>query len=167
MRALLVYAALLLISAACTEVRLTPADTFWPAATPYVTLPPTPTPGIRYPSSYATPTSRAWAQLVKAPDSYIGNGYKVWGCITQFDAETGVTSFRAVASYRKETDWHPSANNAVFTGTAAQLTDFLADDLIYMSVIGLGSSSYYTPARGWTPVLLFQVVTIARKGSCK
>jgi hypothetical protein len=39
---------------------------------------------------------------VKAPDNYIGDTYKLWGCITQFDAATGIDSFRAEASYRNE-----------------------------------------------------------------
>lgn len=124
---------------------------------------PSPTP---VPLTYATLTSREWAQLVKAPDSYTGMGYQLLGCITQFDAATGLDTFRAQASYQNEASWYADGVNAFFNGDEAQLADFVANDVVAMSVVSLGSYSYDTQAGGNTTVPLFSVVTIQRKGSC-
>ena len=86
-----------------------PTPEITPEPTPEITPKPTPKPT---PVSYVTLTSRAWALLVKAPDTYLGKAYKVWGCISQFDAATGADSFRAQASYRNETYWYSDGVNA-------------------------------------------------------
>jgi hypothetical protein len=175
MRKLLIVALLL---AGCTGSGAQPPETPHPTifnsptdATVDVTEPPvdfsTPVPHL--PGSYASLSSRAWAKLVKSPDSYLGNGYKVWACITQFDAATGLDSFRGQASFRKESlyNWYSNASNAFFSGDATQLADFVSDDVVSMSVMSLGSFSYDTQNGGNTTVPLFQVVKIARVGSCK
>ncbi|HEY8867784.1 MAG TPA: Ig-like domain-containing protein, partial [Candidatus Limnocylindrales bacterium] len=125
--------------------------------------PPTPAPT---PTTYATLTSRTWAQLAKAPDSYIAKGYKVWGCITQFDAATGLGMFRAQASYRDETYWYTDGKNAFFSGDQTQLTDFVQNDVVVMNVVDLGSYTYDTQNGGSTTVPEFQIDKIQRKGSC-
>ena len=116
--------------------------------------------------SYATLTSRAWALLVKAPDTYLGNTYKIWACISQFDAATGADTFRAQASYQKETYWYTNGSNSVFTGDATELLDFVQNDMVQMNVVSLGSLSYDTTLGGSTTVPAFEVITITRTGSC-
>jgi hypothetical protein len=118
------------------------------------------------PTSYATLTARAWSLLVKAPDNYIGKGYKVWACITQFDAATGLDSFRGQASYAKQAYWFTDGVNTFFTGDEAKLSTFVQDDIVYMTVVAAGSYSYDTQNGGNTTVPLFQVVSIRRIGSC-
>jgi len=81
---------------------------------------PEPLPPVKA-ASYATPSSRQWAQIVKAPDNYLGNGYHIWACITQFDAATGTDSFRAQASYKKQEFWYSDGDNTFFAGDEAQL----------------------------------------------
>jgi hypothetical protein len=135
----------------------------FPGYEPEPTVKPTPKPT---PVAYATLTSRAWAKVVKAPDSYIGKTYKIWGCITQFDAATGLDTFRAQASYRNETYWYSDGVNAVFNGSEARLSDFVEDDLVQMNVEVLGSYSYDTSIGGSLTVPMFEVVKITRKGSC-
>ena len=122
---------------------------------------------IPLPASYATLTSRSWAKVVKAPDNYVGKGYKVWACISQFDAATGLDTFRGEASFRKQKFWYVNGINSFFYGDQNRLSDFVQDDVVSMSVVDLGSYSYDTQAGGNTTVPLFQVVKIARKGSCK
>ncbi len=152
-------------SASPTVPSATPSITASPsvAPTPVPTAEPTPPP-----VSYATLTSRSWALLVKAPDNYLGNTYKVWGCISQFDAATGDDTFRAQASYRNlaEAYWYLDGVNAVFTGDATQLADYVETDVVQMNVIGLGSYTYATQIGGSTTVPLFEVNTIKRIGSC-
>jgi len=146
------------------EITPEPTPEITPEPTPEITPKPTPKPT---PVSYVTLTSRAWALLVKAPDTYLGKAYKVWGCISQFDAATGADSFRAQASYRNETYWYSDGVNAFFTGDEAKLADFVAKDVVAMSVLSLGSYSYDTQNGGNTTVPMFQIVTIKRiSGSC-
>ncbi len=127
---------------------------------------PSPRPAPITAGSYATLTSREWAKVVKAPDNFIGKGYKVWACITQFDAATGLDSFRAQASYRKENYWYTNGVNSFFSGNEKQLDDYVEDDLVSMSVVSFGSYSYDTQNGGNTTAPIFEVVKIARKGSC-
>jgi hypothetical protein len=122
---------------------------------------PTPTP-----VSYATLTSRNWALLVKAPDNYKGDNYKIWGCITQFDAATGDNSFRAQASYHVESYWYTNGANSVFSGDATALADYVQNDVVQMDVVVLGSITYDTSIGGKMTVPSFEVDDIKRVGAC-
>jgi len=134
-----------------------------PTPTPTPTPVPTPTPT---PRTYKTLTSREWALLVKSPDDHAGEGYKVFGCITQFDAATGNDSFRAQASYRIESYWYSDGENALFSGDADLLATFVEDDVVAMDVISLGSFTYGTQIGGETTAPLFLVSAIKLSGSC-
>lgn len=135
------------------------------APTPKPTARPTPEPTPK-PITYAKLTSRQWARIVKSPDTYVGKGYYLWGCISQFDAATGEDSFRAQTSYRNEDYWFSDGDNVFFYGSVNKLAPFVADDVVYMKVISLGSYSYDTQNGGNTTVPLFEVRYITRKGSC-
>lgn len=125
------------------------------------------TPPIARPASYAALTKRTWQKVVKNPDAYRGKGYKLWACIWQFDAATGPDGFLAQASWRRETYWSLDGDNAAFVGDAALLADYVAGDIVTMSVVTLGSYSYDTQIGGNTTVPSFEVVRIARaSGSC-
>ncbi len=142
----------------------TPVPTTAPTPTLKPTLAPTPKPTPRM--TYATLSNRAWAKLVKSPDTYTGKGYVIWACIFQFDAATGAEGFLAQAANRKLSYWFTDGENASFTGDAAKLADFVEDDVVYMKVVSEGSYSYDTQAGGNTTVPQFRVVSISRKGSC-
>jgi hypothetical protein len=163
------------IALASQVPQITPSPTAVATATvePTATLEPTeaPTPEPTAeptlpPVSYAKLTSRTWSKLVKAPDTYLGRGYYVWACISQFDAATGTDSFRAEASFKKQEYWYLDSDNALFSGSTDQLSDFVQDDIVYMKVLSLGSFSYDTQIGGNTTVPLFEVISISRKGSC-
>ena len=141
-----------------------PTPEITPEPTPEITPEPTPKPT---PVSYVALTSRGWALLVKAPDNYLGKAYKVYGCITQFDAATGTDQFRAQASYQNEDYWYTNGSNAFFSGDEAKLADFVQGDIVSMKVLSMGSYSYDTQNGGNTTVPLFTVVSISRlSGSC-
>lgn len=117
---------------------------------------------------YTSLSKRDWQRLVKSPDKYSGKRYRVWACITQFDAATGDEAFRGNASYKRQKEWFLDTDNAIFTGDAERLDPFVADDIVSMRVIGGGSLSYETTIGGETTVPVFEVVTIKReKGSCE
>jgi hypothetical protein len=123
-------------------------------------------PAVPKPTSFKTLSKRNWQKLVKAPDNYLGAGYKVWACITQFDAATGTDTFRADASYQQLKSWI-NGDNALFTGYEADLADFVQGDIVSMNVVSLGSTSYDTQIGGNTTVPLFFIYKIKRlKGSC-
>ena len=120
------------------------------------------------PVPYKTLSKRAWQRLVKAPDRYSGKRYRMWACISQFDAATGEESFLASASYKNwRDDWWLNGDSAFFTGNANRLDSFVEDDIVWMQVESLGSFSYDTQIGGNTTVPLFEVKAIKRqKGSC-
>jgi hypothetical protein len=149
--------------ASTAKPTVTPLPT--PASTPAPTSEPTLAPTVA-PTTFAKLTSRAWSQLVKAPDNYLGKGYQVWACISQFDAATGTDTFRGEASYKNQEYWYVDSDNAFFSGSTDQLAPFVNDDVVYMKVLSLGSYTYDTQIGGSTTVPLFEVVTISRKGSC-
>ncbi len=152
---------------AVPTVKPTPTPTAVPTPTPTATPTPAPTPKPA-PIVYAKLSSRNWAKLIKAPDNYYGNTYVVWACITQFDAATGTDTFRGDASYKNfGKDFWLSGKNTMFQGQTDQLADFVADDIVVMNVMSMGSTSYDTQAGGNTTVPLFGVTKITLKGSCK
>lgn len=137
-----------------------------PTPTPVPTPKPTPTPTPK-PIEYAKLNARGWSQLVKAPDNYLGNGYQIWGCISQFDAATGDDAFLAQTSYAKQEYWYTDGDNVFFYGNADKLAEFVEDDVVFMKVVSLGSFSYDTQAGGNTTVPLFEIKQISLKGSCE
>lgn len=86
--------------------------------------------------------------------------YRLWACISQFDAATGADAFRSQTSFRKERYWWTSGDNAFFTGDEAQLEDVVAGDIVALGVRSLGSFSYDTQIGGNTTAPLFEVVSI-------
>jgi hypothetical protein len=132
-----------------------------PEPTPESTPDPTPKP------EYKKLSARNWAKVVKNPDAYLGKTYQVWACITQFDSATGPDTFRAQASNKKQEYWYSDADNALFSGDADRLSDFVQDDVVQMNVTSLGSFSYDTQIGGNTTVPLFSIDKISHKGSCE
>jgi hypothetical protein len=103
-----------------------------------------------------------WALVVESPDNYVGDKYQLWACITQLDAATGADSFRAQASYEAQEFWYLYGDDALFTGTAAMLSDFVANDMVFIYVTVLGSSQ----AAGGTTIPWFTAESLSRQGSC-
>lgn len=138
-----------------------------PQPTPKPTDAPTPAPTPKPAKvEYKKLSDRSWQKVVKAPDSYIGRTYQVWACISQFDAATGLDTFRGEASNKNCEYWYLDGDNALFTGDEDQLADFVQEDVVVMNVMTLGSFSYSTQIGGETTVPWFDVVKITRKGSC-
>ena len=124
------------------------------------------TPELVLPKKYAKLNERNWKKLVKAPDKYVGKGYQIWACVTQFDAATGDGSFLGNSSYKKLKYWY-EGENAWFDGEPRALTDTVQGDIVVMNVMSQGSYSYDTQIGGNTTVPSFLVTKITRKGSCE
>jgi hypothetical protein len=117
---------------------------------------------------YRKLSSRAFKQVAKDPDSYIGKTYYVYGEITQFDSATGVDTFRADLGYKKLRISYGFVNysqNAILTGTESRLKKYVEGDCFTAKVTVLGSYSYDTQIGGNTTVPSFQVDSISRYGS--
>lgn len=129
---------------------------------PVVTAPPKKT--------YKKLSSRKFKMLAKDPDSYINKYYYIYGQITQFDAATGVDTFRADVGPKKLAKSYGYVDypqNALLTGDEDRLKKFVEGDLFLAKVTCMGSFSYDTQAGGNTTVPSFQVDSIKRIGTAK
>lgn len=118
------------------------------------------------PRTYATLVDRDWQKLLKDPDAYAGDGYKVWACVTQFDSATGPSTFRAQAANRSLSSWYVDGANAIFRGGEAQLADVVQGDAVIVLASVAGATAYDTTIGGSTTVPTFEVDAINRVGSC-
>ncbi|PWU56123.1 hypothetical protein DLJ47_07740 [Micromonospora sp. S4605] len=112
------------------------------------------------PPSYKTLSERQWKLIAKNPDAYIGKTYVVYGVVTQFDAATGVDTFRADVAHRRMADKYDYETNTLLTGLAADLDNLVEDDIFRANVTVLSSFSYGTQIGGETTVPLLQVDSI-------
>lgn len=112
------------------------------------------------PPSYKTLSERQWKLIAKNPDAYIGRTYVVFGRVTQFDAATGVDTFRANVAHRRMADEYDYETNTLLTGSAADLDDLVEDDIFRANVTVLSAFSYDTQIGGETTVPLLQVDSI-------
>lgn len=116
-------------------------------------------------STFAALSEREWALVVKSPDAYIGRGYIIFACVTQFDSATGSAAFRANASWHRE-EYSFSGDNAWFEGSASFLSDVVEDDQLQMRVTVIGSYTYSTTLGGQMTVPAFRVNGIIQKSRC-
>lgn len=105
-------------------------------------------------------TTREWALIAKAPDSHIGERVVVYGYITQFDAATGSSGFRARVDGAKRSESYQYDTNTVLSGTATQLADVVQDDMFRAEVTVAGSFSYTTTLGGEMTVPRVTIDTI-------
>lgn len=90
---------------------------------------------------------RSLALIVKDPDAHIGEIFKVWGEVAQFDSATGVDTFRAYISSVRQEYWATNGENVILTGDEAALSDFIRDD-IFVATVEVESSTTYDNVMG-------------------
>ncbi|MFI6265291.1 hypothetical protein [Micromonospora sp. NPDC051006] len=112
------------------------------------------------PKSYKTLSERQWKLIAKNPDAYIGKTYVVFGRVTQFDAATGVETFRADVAHRRMAAEYDYETNTMLTGSASDLDNLVQDDIFRANVTVLSSFSYDTQMGGETTAPLLQVDSI-------
>ncbi len=117
---------------------------------------------------YRTLTAHGWAQIAKDPDAHAGETYIVYGEVTQFDAATGQSAFRAdaggVRQYPDDIGYVSYPTNTVLDGDAGTLSPVVENDLFTAKVEVTGSLSYDTQIGGSTTVPELQVDSITVTG---
>jgi hypothetical protein len=125
---------------------------------------PTPAPAV----TYRALTARTWAQIAKDPDAHAGETCIVYGEVTQFDAATGQSAFRAdvggVRQYPDDIGYVSYPTNTVLDGDAGTLSPVVENDLFTAKVTVTGSLSYDTQIGGSTTVPELQVDSITVTG---
>ncbi|WP_406511406.1 hypothetical protein OG851_03110 [Streptomyces sp. NBC_00161] len=90
--------------------------------------------------------------MVRDPGAHLGESYRLFGKITQFDSATGTNTFRASIGYDKK--WPASYGyvdydaNAIFLGVSTDLEDVVQDDVVELWVTCMGSTTYQTAIGG-------------------
>lgn len=115
-------------------------------------------------------TAREWALIAKSPDQHTGERIIVYGEVTQFDAATGASTFRANVdgiAHRVRYGYADYETNTVLAGSATLLEDLVADDLFRAEATVQGSLSYRTTMGGTITVPKLEVTAITVTGSTK
>lgn len=113
------------------------------------------------------PDERTLALVLKDPDAHVGEVFRVWGEIMQFDSRTGPGEFLANVANRNTTSYgFFDGETALFSGNEAQLARFVQDDLLTAVVQVVGSYSYDTAVGGSNAVAQFKIIGgLQRQGS--
>jgi hypothetical protein len=113
-------------------------------------------------------TDRQWLLIAKDPEAHMGERIIIHGLVTQFDAATGVDTFRADVGGKKRKPSYGFVDyetNTVLNGDAAKLTKVVQDDLFTARVTVLGSVDYETQLGGGTTAPLLRVDSVTVTGS--
>jgi len=114
--------------------------------------------------SFTEPTELQWNTLTRSPAQVKGKNFVIFGCVAQFDANTGGSKFRAYASKTPTASWI-SGVNSLFTGNAKSLLKLKEDDAFIAKVNVSGATSYSTIGNK-TSVPAFSVRDFVKIGTC-
>ena len=125
-----------------------------PPATPVVAAPPSPARKI---------TAREWQLIAKNPAAHTGERVIVYGKVTQFDAATGTSGFRANVDgveHKPKYGFADYDTNTVLGGDEALLQEIVNDDPFKAEATVTGAYSYETSLGGQLTVPRLQVTKI-------
>jgi hypothetical protein len=142
------------------------------SSTTYVAQAPATTPA---PPVVATPakaiTAREWQLIAKNPGGHVGERIVVYGQVTQFDAATGTTGFRANVdgvAHKVSYGYADYETNTVLAAASSSLlADVVEKDLFRAEVTVLGSYTYDTAIGGSSTAPKLQVTAIKVTGTAK
>lgn len=118
------------------------------------------------PTQYQPISPRDYALLVKDPDAAKGRKLIVYGVVTQFDAATGTSEFRANTGAEKaEHRYDYDVNTMIHAADPAILKNVVEKDFVTMHVQVAGSYSYDTQIGGHTVAPKLNVYIIDVTGS--
>ena len=119
-------------------------------------------------ATHSALTDNGWALIAKDPDSHSGEGYVVYGEITQFDSATGNDMFRAdVGGTYQAPDSIGFVNyptNTFLTGDPGMLANYVQGDTFRADITVTGSYTYTDTMGGSTTVPELQVDSITKTG---
>ncbi len=113
---------------------------------------------------FSEPTDIQWNTLTRAPAQVKGKNLLIFGCVSQFDANTGGSKFRAYASKTPTASWL-SGVNSIFTGNAKNLLKLKEDDAFVAKINVTGATSYSTIGNK-TTVPTFAIRDFVKIGTC-
>ena len=115
---------------------------------------------------YENLTQRDWKLIAKDPEGNKNRYIKIFGKITQFDAATGTSQFRAdIAGTLEEiVGAYFYGDNTFLTGTSQSLKDFVAGDKFQADVRVTGAYTYTTTLNGQMSVPMLAIFAIKRVG---
>ena len=114
--------------------------------------------------NFTEPTELQWNTLTRSPAQVKGKNFVIFGCVAQFDANTGGSKFRAYASKTPTASWL-SGVNSIFSGNAKSLLKLKEDDAFIAKVNVSGAISYSTIGNK-TSVPSFAVRDFVKIGTC-
>lgn len=114
--------------------------------------------------SFIEPSELQWNTLTRSPAQVKGKNFVIFGCVAQFDANTGGSKFRAYASKTPTASWL-SGVNSMFAGNAKSLLKLKEDDVFIAKVNVSGAISYSTIGNK-TSVPSFAIRDFVKIGTC-
>ena len=114
--------------------------------------------------NFTEPTELQWNTLTRSPAQVKGKNFVIFGCVAQFDANTGGSKFRAYASKTPTASWL-SGVNSMFSGNAKSLLKLKENDAFIAKVNVSGAISYSTIGNK-TSVPSFAVRDFVKIGTC-
>lgn len=105
-----------------------------------------------------------WNTLTRSAGSLKNKNFMVYGCVAQFDGNTGGSKFRAYALPSPAERYYDGANS-LFTGSAKALLKLSKDDAFAAKVTISGATTYSTLG-GRTSVPSFLIRDFVKIGTC-
>lgn len=113
---------------------------------------------------FVKPTSVQWNTLTRSANSLKGKSFIVYGCVAQFDTNTGGSKFRGYVLPEPAERYFNGAN-ALLSGSSKTLLKLSENDAFAAKVSVLGSTSY-TTLGGRTSVPNLAVRDFVKIGTC-
>jgi hypothetical protein len=114
--------------------------------------------------SFTIPTTVQWNTLTRSANSLKGKKFLVYGCVAQFDTNTGGSKFRAYTLPAPAERYYSGANS-LYTGSAKSLLKLSEDDAFAAKVVVSGATTY-TTLGGRTSVPSFSLKDFVKIGTC-
>jgi len=114
--------------------------------------------------NFSEPTELQWNTLTRSPAQVKGKNFVIFGCVSQFDANTGGSKFRAYAARTPSVSWI-SGVNSMFTGNAKNLLK-LQENNAFIAKVNVSGATSYSTIGNKTTVPTFAVRDFVKIGSC-
>jgi hypothetical protein len=114
--------------------------------------------------NFIKPTTLQWNTLTRSANSMKGKSFLVYGCVAQFDTNTGGGKFRGYV-LPEPAERYYSGTNSLLSGAAKSLLKLSENDAFAAKVTVLGSTTYSTIG-GRTGVPNLQIRDYVKIGTC-
>ncbi|MEN9517311.1 MAG: hypothetical protein RLZZ159_1177 [Actinomycetota bacterium] len=116
------------------------------------------------PVSFQAPTTIQWNTLTRSAGSLKGKKFLVYGCVAQFDTNTGGSKFRAY-TLPAPADRYYNGANSLYTGSAKALLKLSENDA-FAAKVSVSGATTYTTLGGRTSVPTFAIRDYIKIGKC-